>query len=224
MTKPIIAVNAKAYYPYSFGSHLLRILRALDKIAEEYDVETLLAPPFTEIKEAKMATAKTKIFSQHIDDVEPGAVTGRIPLEGVKDYIDGSILNHSERPLTISSLQMLVAKLRKYNLESLVCAPRPESAAALSLLNPTMIAMEPPELIGTGISVSKAKPELITETIEFVRKVGFEGAILVGAGISTGEDVRKALELGSQGVLVASAVVKAKDPYEKLKEFAGAIK
>jgi triosephosphate isomerase len=85
-----------------------------------------------------------------------------------------------------------------------------------------MVAMEPPELIGTGISVSKAKPETITSTVEAVREVGFSGPILVGAGISTGEDVKKAMELGANGVLVASAVVKAKDPYEKLKELAGA--
>ncbi|ALU12052.1 triosephosphate isomerase [Ignicoccus islandicus DSM 13165] len=222
--KPIIAVNAKAYYPHSFGSSLLKILRALDKIAIEYNVETILAPPFTELKEARLASERTKIYAQHVDEVDPGAVTGRIPVEGIKDIVHGSIVNHSERQLTLSAIHQVIAKLKNYGLDSLVCTPRPETAAAVSLLNPSMVAMEPPELIGTGISVSKAKPELITETIEQVRKTGFTGPILVGAGISSGEDVRKALELGAQGVLVASAVVKAKDPYEKLREFAGAIK
>ena len=33
-----------------------------------------------------------------------------------------------------------------------------------------------------------------------------------GAGISTGDDVARAIELGAEGVLLASAYVKAKDP------------
>jgi triosephosphate isomerase len=85
-----------------------------------------------------------------------------------------------------------------------------------------MIAVEPPELIGTGIPVSKAKPEIITSTVKLVRKVNSKVTILCGAGISHGEDVAAALKLGTQGVLVASGIVKAKDPYAIMREFADA--
>jgi triosephosphate isomerase len=77
---------------------------------------------------------------------------------------------------------------------------------------PDMIAIEPPELIGTGISISKARPELITESVKQIRKVNRSVKVLCGAGVTTAEDVSKALELGSEGVLVASAVAKSKDP------------
>jgi len=218
----ILAVNAKTYYPHSFGSRLLRILRALDKIAKEYDLVTILAPPHTEIREVSEITEATRIFAQHVDPVDPGAHTGSVVLEGIKDFVDGSIVNHSEKRLKLDDIDFIVNKLREFGKESLVCAPTPKTAASVAVLEPTMVAMEPPELIGTGISVSKAKPETITETVKAVRAVGFRGPILVGAGISTGEDVRKALELGADGMLVASAVVKAEDPYLKLKEFAEA--
>jgi triosephosphate isomerase len=85
---------------------------------------------------------------------------------------------------------------------------------------PDMIAIEPPELIGTGISVSKARPELITESVKQIRKVNGSVKILCGAGVTTAEDVSKALELGSEGVLVASGVVKSKDPRTILRSMA----
>ena len=46
---------------------------------------------------------------------------------------------------------------------------------------------------------------------------------LCGAGITKGEDVSAALKLGTKGVLVASGIVKAKDPCKVMMEFAEAI-
>ncbi len=217
--KLVIAINAKTYYPYSYGSRLLRIARSLDQVAKEYDVRAILAPPNSEIKDVKEVVEKVEVFAQHVDPVEPGAHTGATLLEGIKDYINGSIINHSERQLKLSEIEFVVSKLKKYGLESLVCAPTPKTSAAVAVLEPEMVAMEPPELIGTGISVSKAKPETIVNTVNALKQVNYKGIILVGAGISHGDDVAKALELGAHGVLVASAVVKAEDPYSKIKEF-----
>ena len=42
--------------------------------------------------------------------------------------------------------------------------------------------------------------------------------MLCGAGISKGEDLRAALDLGSQGVLLASGIVKASDPKAALED------
>jgi triosephosphate isomerase len=47
--------------------------------------------------------------------------------------------------------------------------------------------------------------------------------VLCGAGVTTAKDVSKALELGSEGVLVASGVVKNKDPRAVLEDMAGAM-
>jgi triosephosphate isomerase len=91
-------------------------------------------------------------------------------------------------------------------------------------LKPDVIAVEPPELIGTGVSVSKAKPDVVAGTVKLVRGVNKKVTVLCGAGISRGEDVTAALKLGTQGVLVASGIVKAKDPYTIMREFAEAMK
>jgi triosephosphate isomerase len=91
-------------------------------------------------------------------------------------------------------------------------------------MRPDITSVEPPELIGTGISVSKAKPEIVTDTVKLVHKVDPKMIILCGAGISTAEDVFIALKLGTRGVLVASGIVKAKDPYTVLRAFADSTK
>jgi len=95
-------------------------------------------------------------------------------------------------------------------------------SAAAAALKPDMIAIEPPELIGSGIPVSKAKPEVVSGTIDLVRQVNRDVVVLCGAGITRGEDVEAALKLGTEGVLVASGIVKAKDQYGAVMEFAEA--
>ncbi len=82
------------------------------------------------------------------------------------------------------------------------------------------MAIEPPELIGSGVAVSRARPELVERTVSVVRGTGFRGRILCGAGIVTGEDVEKAVRLGADGVLAASSVVKARDWESKVRELA----
>ena len=91
-------------------------------------------------------------------------------------------------------------------------------------MHPDITSVEPPELIGTGIPVSKAKPEIVTDTVRLVHKVAPEMTILCGAGISQAQDVSIALKLGTRGVLVASGIVKAKDPYSVMRAFANATK
>jgi triosephosphate isomerase len=91
-------------------------------------------------------------------------------------------------------------------------------------MGPEFLAIEPPELIGSGRAVSKARPELITETAAALAKAGYSGRLLCGAGIVSGDDVSAAIRLGTQGILVASSVVKAQDPHAKLRELGSAMR
>jgi triosephosphate isomerase len=203
-------VNTKSYI---FGSELLKLARIMDEIAPSYNSKMIVAVPHTDIKEVSEAIENIEVFAQHVDPVERGAYTGWVPVEAIKEAgARGSIINHSEHRMKLSDIHFVVDRLRENRLKSLVCADNPHTASAVAVLKPDMVAMEPPELIGTGRSVSRTKPRVVVETIEEVRNVGFKGPILVGAGISDAEDVRKSIELGADGVLLASAVVKAKDP------------
>ncbi len=89
---------------------------------------------------------------------------------------------------------------------------------SIAKLNPDFITIEPPELIGGDISVSKANPEIIKKSVDIVRKISPKAMVLCGAGIKTKEDVEKAIQLGAKGVLVASGVVKIKNLEETMEE------
>ncbi len=209
-------VNTKAYL---FGSLLLRLARIMDEIAPSYKSKMIIAVPATDIKEVSEVVENVEVFAQHVDPVERGAHTGWLPPIAIKSAgAKGSLLNHSEHRMRIDEIHKAINLLRDDGLKSLVCADTPKTTAAVSTLNPDLVAMEPPELIGTGRSVSRTKPQVVIETIKEVRRVGYQGPILVGAGISNAEDVRKSIELGADGVLLASAVVKSKEPEKVIRE------
>ncbi len=221
MKVPVLAINYKTYNT-SFGVKAVEIAKSAEKAAREYGVEVIVIPPATEVRKL-VEVVSIPVYIQHADPYEFGAYTGWLPIVALKDIgVKGVLINHSEHRLRLDEIVALVEKAKKYDLETLVCADTPIAAAAVSAIRPTAIAVEPPELIGTGIAVSKAKPEVITGTVERVREVNREVILLTGAGISTAEDVEAAIKLGTAGVLVASAIMKAQNPEKVIIDMASA--
>jgi len=207
---PLILINFKCYREAS-GKRGLELARVAEQISRETGVCIAVAPQLTDL--AFIASqVEIPVFSQHVDDVEPGSHTGHVTLEAIRDAgAVGTLINHSERRVRADQIDVVVKKARTLNLTTVVCTNTPEVTAAMAALGPDMVAIEPPELIGTGIPVSRAKPEVVTSSVELVRRVNPQVRVLCGAGITTGEDVAAALRLGTVGVLLASGVVKAKD-------------
>jgi len=219
---PLILVNFKTYSEAS-GRKAVKLAKTAEKISLETEVCIGLAPQFVDI--APIANAvSVPVFAQHIDPIAPGSFTGHILPEAIREAgAIGTLINHSERRLKLADIDAIITRARESDLLSVVCANNAAVSAAAAALKPSMIAVEPPELIGTGIPVSKAKPEVVLSTVDLVKRINPDVVILCGAGITSGEDVVAALRLGTEGVLVASGVVKAKDPYKVLLEFAESI-
>ena len=215
-------MNFKTYLEAT-GRRAVRLAKLAEEVTHECDICIAVAPQFTDMY--RMAQeVDIPIFAQHMDFVEPGSFTGHVLPESIKEAgAVGTLINHSERRLKLADIDATIARAREVDLLSTVCANNAAVSAAASALKPDMIAVEPPELIGTGIPVSKAKPEVVTGTVELIKRINPDVVVLCGAGITRGEDVAAALRLGTEGVLVASGVVKAKDPYKVLLEFAEAI-
>lgn len=131
----------------------------------------------------------------------------------------GTILNHSDYPISNSRIKSYISSAKKAKLKTVVCCTTMQRAQQIARMKPDYIAVEPRELIGGKIAVSEAKPELITKVVHAVRKASAgKIPVLCGAGIHSKEDVKRAVELGAKGVLVSSAVVKAKNPAKIIKE------
>ena len=204
-------MNFKTYIE-STGKRAIDLAKVAEEVSRETGATIIVAPQFTDI-EPVSKTVDIPVFSQHMDAVKPGAHTGHVLAEAVKSAgADGSLLNHSERRINPPEIAESVKLCAEADLRSLVCADTTEASVGIAKMIPDMIAIEPPELIGTGISVSKARPELITESVNEIRRLNSRVKVLCGAGVTSAEDVSKALELGSEGVLVASGIVKSKDP------------
>jgi len=217
----MIVVNFKAYSE-SVGEKGLKLAKICEKVAKESKKEIMVCPQTPDLclisKEVSIP-----VFSQHADPVEPGSKTGHITLESVKSYISGTLINHSEKRMKIADIDYLVKKCRKFVLTSIVCTNNIDVSMACSLLSPDYIAIEPPELIGGDISVTSASPEIVENSVKNIKKINPKVKVLCGAGVKTGEDVKKALELGTEGVLLASGVVKAENPEKILRDLVDGI-
>ena len=219
---PLILVNFKAY-SQGTGANALKIAKGADLVFKETGVNIGVAPVATDIRMIS-ESVDVPVFAQHVDPIEPGSHTGFLTVEAVKEAgAIGSLVNHSEHRLRLADIDVCINNLRKAGLVSVVCTNNEIVSSAAAALNPDFIAIEPPELIGTGIPVSKAKPEVVTGSLEAVHKVNRNVIVLCGAGITTGDDVYAALKLGTQGVLLASGVVKAKNPFDVLMSMAEAV-
>jgi len=219
---PIIVVNFKTYSEAT-GRKALELAKKCEKISLEKKICVGVAPQFVDIPPIVKAVS-IPVFSQHIDPIKPGSSTGHILPESVKEAgAAGTLINHSERRLRLADIDAAITIAREVSLTSLVCTNNSTVSAAVAALKPDMIAIEPPELIGTGIPVSKAKPEVVSGTVKLVKQINPDVSVLCGAGITTGEDVAAALRLGTEGVLVASGIVKAQNPYKVLLKFADSI-
>ncbi len=219
--KPIIALNLKAY-PESLGKKGLGLVIAAKEVHKETGVRIIVAPQTVDLTDA--AGIYKDIYAQHADFNAQGAFTGTTTAEAIKEVgCRGSLVNHSERRIGDEAVGKTVARLHELGLESMVCTKDAAESARLAVFKPNFIAVEPPELIGSGISVSTAKPEVVSGTVDAVAKVN-STPVLCGAGVSNAHDVKRAIGLGVRGVLLASAFAKAKDPKKLLLEMAEAIR
>lgn len=215
--RPLFLLNLKAY-PSCLGSAAETIGRSLASLSRRRGVAAALAPAMPDL--GRLAgVLDLPVLAQHVDPVPAGAQTGFVPAEAVRAAgAAGSLVNHSEHPLRPRMVEEVVARLVEVRLAPVVCAGTVREARVLARLRPPYLAIEPPELIGGQVSVASARPEVVSATVRAVRRISPRTHVLCGAGIHDRRDVARALELGSEGILVASAVARAKDPRGAIQE------
>jgi triosephosphate isomerase len=219
LKQPLI-INFKNYEEVS-ADRAIKLAESAREVAERLRIEIVVAPP-----QPMLALIANKIqipvIGQHVDNEKMGPSTGFIVPEIVKSCgAIGSLINHSEHRIERSLIASLVERMRKLGMASIVCAQEPREVVEISTLQPDFIAIEPPELIGSGRAVSKENPAIITKSIE---AAGSRSRVICGAGITDKDDVTKAMKLGTQGILVASGIVKDTSWEKKIAELASGMK
>ncbi len=219
---PVIVLNVKTY-DEATGKKALDIAMLMDKISKETGSGMAIAVQAVDIT---LCAEKVSIpvWAEHIDPIKPGSHTGWTLPEAVKTAgAIGTLINHSEHRLKLADIDICISSAKELNLDHIACSNNVATSKAIAALSPNFIAVEPPELIGGDISVTSADPGIVSSSVGVVRDVDKNVKVLCGAGVKNGKDVAKAIELGADGVLLASGIVKAKDKESVIRDLASGL-
>jgi triosephosphate isomerase len=208
MSKPFVFINFKTY-PRGTATHAVKLAQVLNGLTSPYQIA--VCPQFIDIKDIKKTTT-LPIYAQHCDNSDPGAHTGHIPPRSLKlAGCTGTLLNHSEYPLSLQTIADTIIRCRKEKLKTIVFAGSLRMIKNVLPYAPDYIAYEPKALVGGTISVTTANSDIITKAAHIIRERGSGITFLVGAGIHSKRDIEMALQLGADGVGIAHAVVNASE-------------
>lgn len=215
---PVVFLNFKTYAEAT-GPNAVSLAKQAEEVVSEEKASVCLVVQAVDIRLVSNVTT-LPVFAQHVDPVVYGSNTGHVLPEAVKDAgAVGTVLNHAENKRDNEFIEKAIVRAKEVGLVVMVCAEDIERAKQIASFEnkPDLIAVEPPELIGGDISVSTAQPELITDSVKAVKEIAPETELITGAGIKNMADVKKAIELGTKGVFVASGVIKSQDPKESIR-------
>jgi len=219
---PVIVLNVKTYAEAT-GKNAIELAVIMDKVAKETGASMAIAVQATDISKC-VEKIGIPVFAEHIDPITPGSHTGWTLPEAVKAAgAIGTLINHSEHRLKLADIDVCITRAKELSLDHIVCSNNVSTSKAIAALSPNFVAVEPPELIGGDISVTTADPGIISDSVESVKAVDEGVKVLCGAGVKNGKDVAKAIELGAEGVLLASGVVKAKNKEGVLRDLASGL-
>lgn len=219
---PVIVLNVKTYEEATWNK-ALEIAQIMDEISKETGVSMAISVQATDISLCSQKVS-IPVFAEHIDPINPGSHTGWTLPEAVKAAgAIGTLINHSEHRLILSDIDTCITRAKEMDLDHIVCSNNVATSRAIAAFSPNFVAVEPPELIGGDISVTSADPDIVIGSVKAVRKVDENVKVLCGAGVKNGKDVTKSVELGADGVLLASGIVKAKDKKFVIRDLAAGL-
>ncbi|MCS6956368.1 MAG: triose-phosphate isomerase [Patescibacteria group bacterium] len=200
-------------YKEATGDNAIKLLSCVKKIQEETRIEIIPAVQPTDIYRVKKEL-EIEVWAQHIDPIDPGKNFGWISPFSIKEAgANGVIINHSEHKISKELIIKTIEKAKKYFLKTLILTDGVDLAFEIEKYKPDFIGYEKENFIASGISMIDSEKDNIRILTKKLKT-----PLIVGAGINNEVDVKKSLELGAKGVILASAFIKAKDPESKLRE------
>jgi triosephosphate isomerase len=207
---PVFEIGLKGY---CWGAEAVRLAIEADRLAVELGVSIVYDPQAVDIPAVAAATKRILVFAQHIDPLPSGRGVGAVLAEAVRAAgAVGTLLNHSEKPLSTSELGTAIERARSVGLATLVFADSPEEAGEYARLGPDIVLAEPPDLIASGVSVGNVMARFVADAVEAVKGVDSRILVMSGAGVTGPDDVEQMMRLGLDGTGSSSGILKASDP------------
>jgi len=217
LSLPTIVLNVKTYSEAT-GDAAVALATLMDTLAQETGISLAVCVQATDIYRI-VQHVSIPVYAEHIDPITPGSHTGWTLPEAVQAAgAVGTLINHSEHRLQLADIDACIQRTTTLGLDHIVCTNNIATSKAVAGLSPQILAVEPPELIGGDISVTTADPDIVKGTVDAVHDINKSVGVLCGAGVKNGKDVAKAIELGADGVLLASGVVKARNQEQVIRD------
>lgn len=213
LRRPFFICNPKAYL---YGKQSLNLARKCEELAIKYDIDVLYTGQFVDLRMLANSCPHLIITSQAMESLNIGKGMGHILPEGLKEAgVKATFLNHNENPLSINELAKTIKRAKELDILTIVCSSEVEDTRAIAYLNPDAMVCELNSLIGKG---KIADESYMKETNKIVKTINPNIKVIQAAGISTGEDVYKAIISGADGTGATSGIVCSSDPFSKLEE------
>lgn len=221
LAAPVFEIGLKGY---AWGAEAVRLARAADRLSQELDVTVIFDPQHVDIPAVARETRRLAVFAQHMDPVAVGRGAGHVLPEAIKEAgAVGTMLNHSERRMTLADIHRAIRRAHEVGLATLVCADSPEEAAAIALLGADIVLAEPPELIATSRSAATEMRGFVEQAVEMVGRIDPDIIVMCGAGVQTPDDVARMIGLGVGGTGSSSSILRAADPVAQMEALIGAL-
>jgi triosephosphate isomerase len=201
---------------YIYGDRVLELAKVADAVSQKYDIDVLFIAPYTEIRRVVENTERLIVLAPYMDTLRPGRGMADILPEAIKAAgAQGVVVNHCERPMTLSAIKKTIDRANELDLITFACADSIAEAQAIAQLHPDIINPEPTELIGTG---STSDMSYVMESIRVIKAIYPDILVEQAAGITCGQQVYDFIYAGSEAAGAASGILHAADPYAMLDE------
>lgn len=219
---PVFEIGLKGYV---YGAEAVRLGMAADRLGREQGVTVIFDPQHVDIPAVARATTDLLVFAQHMDPVTVGRGVGSVLPEAIREAgAVGTLLNHSERRMTLADIHRAIGRADEVGLATMVVADSPEEAAAIAQLGPDIVLAEPPELIATSRSAAAEMRGFVERAVELVGRIDPDIIVMCGAGIQTPHDVTEMMGLGVGGTGSSSGILMAADPIAVMGDMLAAVK
>jgi triosephosphate isomerase len=196
---------------YIYGDAVLEYAKCADAAAKEYDIDVLFVAPYTEIRRVRENTNRLIILAPYMDVLRPGRGMADVLPEALKAAgAQGVVINHSERPMSLTAIRKTIDRANELDLITFVCADTISEAEALAYLHPDILNPEPTDLIGSG---KVSDMNYVKEVVRAVKAIDPGIFVEQAAGITTAQQVYDFIMAGSEAAGSASGILNSPDPF-----------
>lgn len=206
-------------YKEATGDSVIKLLSPVKSILQESGVQIFPVAQPSDIYRIKKELG-IEVWAQHMDPIDPGKNMGWLSPYALKNAgATGVVINHSEHKLDKGTARKTLDKAKEYEFKTLLIGHNIEDVVEFDSWEPDYISYERPDMIGGGVSMLTVEKDNVLKLVSELKR-----PLIIGAGVSTGEDIRQAISLGAKGAILASAFVLSSDPGAKLRELVAGLK